>query len=146
MDKTYISRKLRMEVKSAISKIKNILSSRKLTEDVAKRKRLKLKISFTNISQWNLSYLNLSKHHLLNNKQRELFKEIVVCFCKPEKFVSLNGKGLVSLRKLASDIIVEKKELFFLGGLQCTLISKESRFCQWKLKSCFWILFENYNI
>ena len=51
MGKTYISRKLRMEVKSAISKIKNILSSRKLTEDVAKRKRLKLKISFTNIPQ-----------------------------------------------------------------------------------------------
>ena len=34
--------------------------------------------------------------HILYDKQIDLLKEVLVCFCKPEKSKSLNGKGLVS--------------------------------------------------
>ena len=60
---------------------------------------------------------------LLNDKQMELFKELLVCFCKPEKFRSLIGKGLLSL-KLTADIMVKKNELF-IGGRNLPLISNE---------------------
>ena len=103
-----------MEIKSTISKIRNIPSSEKLTEDGTKRKKICierlfykcLKIKFI-VNFCISTFPNLIKKYvmlfemkepsvsLLNDKQIELFKEFLVCFCKPEKFKSLNGKGLV---------------------------------------------------
>ena len=143
IDEIYRRRNLSVEVKSAIKKIHNKLASKNMTEDGKKRKKICIERLFFERLKTKL-YLNfyisvlplLKKYvllfemkepsvHLLNDKQVELFKEFLVCFCKPEMIRHLSAKQLKTM-KITEEFIVKKRDMY-VGGRNVRIIAKEKR-------------------
>jgi len=140
----YRRRQVSDESKKIISTVHTNLGKKKITEDGQKRKdkcmerlfheRLKTKL----VLNFYVAVLPLLKHyvmlfemkdpivHLLHEKQVQLFKEFLICFCKPDKVKSMRSRDLANLDLNVADLVLDKKDMF-IGGRNTAIINKSQK-------------------
>ena len=64
--------------------------------------------------------------HLLHEKQVQLFKEFLVCFCKPEKVKCMRSRDLVNLDLKVTGLVLDAKDMF-IGGKNAAIVSKSQK-------------------
>lgn len=61
--------------------------------------------------------------HLLHEKQVQLFKDFLVCFCTPEKVKCMRSRYLVNLDLKVIGLVLDAKNMF-IGGRNAAIASK----------------------
>ena len=145
LDDVYRRRKVSEQAKELISGIHIKLAAKKITEDGEKRKkncteklfheRAKTKL----ILNFYVAVLPLLKHYvllfemkepivfLLFQKQVQLYKEFLVCFCKPELVKNLRSRQIKDLDFSSSSVLVLKGKDMFVGGKNASFINKSRK-------------------
>ena len=63
--------------------------------------------------------------HLLNEKQIEIFRDFLLCFCKPKMVTSLNASQLKSLKLTEENVLTSKNK--YVGGKNFRVIQRSTQ-------------------